>query len=420
MSSKRDVIVSGFIALAAAIIIIAASIFTGIAPHQIPTSTMVQTTTTASPTTQSSASSTTTTQLTTTSSSPTGIITQTSTITSTTTSPTAGKAILSILFTDPPRLAEGVQAVYINYSKIGIHYFRPNAGYGWKWIGEGGENLELTSLVDVAQVIGLTEIEPGSHINLIRFNITEAQVKYKNELYPAFVRTGNLTVTIIGGLEITEGSNGLIVDIQPTVFNMGTAEEPYFVLTAVAKGYPVPEEGLEEIRDHMHVPGFKFMLRDRFWWQKLRQMHGSSIEIESASISSDKLSIKVKNTGEGDVMLRLVIVAPINLIPPIKERGYIPQIFVGAAIFIVKEDGTLQPLQLRYKQNMGEDAKALLIRRGYNLTEGSSVELKYEGKIFFEYGLRLRETPSPILLGNKYFVAVIGDGVADSMVVEAR
>ncbi|MBC7090337.1 MAG: DUF4382 domain-containing protein [Nitrososphaeria archaeon] len=419
MSSKKNIIVSGFIALAAAIIIIAASMFAGIAPHQIQTSTTSQTAIT-SPTTQYTTS--TVTQPTSTyTTSPTGTVTQTSTITYTTTSPTVGKGILSILLTDPPRLAEGVTAVYINYSKIGIHYNRPNVGEGWIWTEFGGVNLNLTALDGIAQVLDSIEIENGTYINLIRFNITGAKVEYNGINYTAFVRTGNLTVTIIGGLEITEGSNGIIVDIQPTVFNMGTADEPYFILTAVSKGYPVPEEGLEELRDHMHVPGFKFMLRDRFWWQRLRQMHASSIEIESANISHDKLSVKVKNTGEGDVMLRLVVVAPINMLPPVREGGYIPQIFVGAAIFLVKEDGTLQPLQLRYKQNMGEDAKSMfMVSRGYKLTQNSSVELKYEGKLVFEYGLRLRDMPSPVLLGNKYLVAVIGDGVADSIIVEAK
>ncbi|MEM0385195.1 MAG: hypothetical protein QXH64_01925, partial [Nitrososphaeria archaeon] len=216
--------------------------------------------------------------------------------------------------------------------------------------------------------------------------------------------------------EIIEGVNGLLVDIEPTVFNMGTKDEPFFVLTAVAKGYPVPQEEIEEIRDKIHVPGFKFEIRNRMWWQRLRQMHASSIEITSAKVLSNLLEVNVKNTGEGDVMLRLVIVFP--LYTRMSWRGYFPAFFEGAAVFLIKQDGTLQPLQLRYKQNMGEDVKSMLmVSRGYKLEQGKSVELKYEGELTFEYGLRLKGTITPIPV-SEYLVAVIGDGVADTYIVK--
>jgi hypothetical protein len=321
------------------------------------------------------------------------------------------------MFTDPPRLAEGVEAVYINYSKIGIHFERSNKTHGWIWVNKGG-SLNLTSLVDIAQTIASLEIDSNVYVNIVRFNITGAVVTYNDKNYTAYVHTENLTVPIIGGLEVVEGSNALLLDIQPTVFNMGTEDEPFFVLSAVAKAYPVPRE---EVRDEMPVPGFKLMLKDRLWWHRLRQMHASSIEISSATLSSDSLKITVQNKGEGDVMLRLVIVAPLYTLQTSKDRGYIPKIFVGAAIFLIKEDGTLQPLQLTYKQNMGEEVKSqLLIGRGYKLMQGSTAHFEYIGKISFEYGIRLRGMPTPTTSGNKYLVAVIGDGVADSIVVEAK
>ncbi len=414
MSSKKNVIISGFIALAAALLIIVASMFAGIAPHQIQPTATVTTSTTPSTTTSITAPPSSTTQTTTVTTS----ITQptTSTTTSPSTTPSA-KAILSILFTDPPRLAEGVKAVYINYSKIGIHYSRPNVGQGWVWTKSEGVNLNLTALDGIAQAIDSIEVEIGTYINLIRFNITGAKVEYKGHNYTAFVRTGNLTITIIGGVNITEGVNALLVDVEPTVFNMGTSDEPFFVLTAVAKGYPVPQEEIEEIRDNIHVPGFKFVIRNRMWWQRLRQGHAFSIEITSAEISSKLLEVNVKNTGKGDVMLRLVIVFP--LYTRMGEKSYFPPYFEGAAVFLIRQDGTLQPLQLRYKQNMGEDVKSMLmISRGYNLAEGKSIELRYEGEIVFEYGLRLRTTTFPPIPVSEYLVTVIGDGVADTYIVK--
>ncbi|MEM0054039.1 MAG: hypothetical protein QXL89_07620, partial [Nitrososphaeria archaeon] len=88
------------------------------------------------------------------------------------------------------------------------------------------------------------------------------------------------------------------------------------------------------------------------------------------------------------------------------------------AVFLIKQDGTLQPLQLRYKQNMGEDVKSMLmVSRGYKLEQGKSVELKYEGELTFEYGLRLKGTITPIPV-SEYLVAVIGDGVADTYIVK--
>ncbi|MCX8188589.1 MAG: DUF4382 domain-containing protein [Nitrososphaeria archaeon] len=407
MSSKKNVIISGFIALVAALLIIVASMFAGIAPHQIqPTSTQSSSTIITSSTMQ-------TTSITSSITQPT--LSSTTTQISTTTSTHIGKGILAILFTDPPKLAEGVTAVYINYSKIGVHYSKPNVGQGWVWTRSEGTNLNLTALDGVAQAIESIEIETGASINLIRFNITGAKVEYNDRNYTAFVRTGNLTIVIIGGLQVNDGVNALLVDIEPTVFNMGTKDEPLFVLTAVAKGYPVPQEGLEEIRDKIHMPGFKFVLKNRMWWQRLRQMHASSIEITSAEVSSKLLKVNVKNTGGSDVMLRLVIVFPVYARTDAKK--YLPSYFEGAAVFLIKSDRTLEPLKLRYKQNMGEDVKSMLmISRGYKLEQGKSVELKYEDELIFEYGLRLRSTTTPTV--SEYLVTVIGDGVADTYTVK--
>jgi hypothetical protein len=349
MSSKRDVVVSGTIALAIAIAIIIGTMLIGISPYP-PTTT----------------------------------------------------GNLSILLTDPPYLPEGVTNLYITYSNFAVHATSSDEIHGWVPIDAHG-TIDLLSLVNVSQTISSVKIKSGDY-NLIRFNISSASVTYNGKNYTAFVNTDMLTVSIIGGIVVEDSrSSAIIIDISPMVFNIGDESNPDFVINAVAKAFPVPRS---EEREEMHKIGFRMGLEGKAWWMQLQQSFITRINITSATLSDNSLIVNVKNIGNESVKLRLVIVSTTFLN---KGKHHILPFFFGAAVFLVKPDGSLQlVLPAQHK------AKAIFKETGYLLVAGSSVTLTYNGLITF--GLPER---SMLIPNARYLVTVIGDGALASTVVVA-
>jgi len=314
-------------------------------------------------------------------------------------------------------LPEGVTSVYITYSDLAVHLAESNQTHGWVEV-EGQGTVDLLSLVDVSQTILSVNVESGKY-NLLRFNITSAKVVYNREEYPAVVRTGNLTVPIIGGIEVKDHEpSATIIDIYPTVFNIGGKLEPEFVISAVARAYPVPEGESDEI----HHVGFKMSLGNKEWWRRLRERFASEIEITSASLSSNSLAINVKNTGNVSLKLKLVIISQLTTMPKIGNTTRETPLFSEAAVFWVGEDGSLEPIMLVQNRTKTENkAQTVFSGRGYNLTVGQQIKLMYNGEIVFGFGLPMGGTPfkpTNVISGSRYLITVIGDGaLARTLVV---
>jgi len=441
MSNKKNVIISGTIALAAAILIIAASIFAGIAPHQIQTTSSQNIPpTTSSPTTQQSTSSTTQTPSTSTTL-PITSTTQTSTppqptstssppASTTTTAPSQG--ILTIMLTDPPRLPPNVTAVYISYDGFSVHVAGAGNESGWVPVPNVKGTIELTGLVNVSQTIASVPIEKGIY-NQIRFNVTGALVTYNNRNYTAIVRTGRLTIEIEeGGIRVNASKPAYtLIDVQPTVFNLGNASNPVFVITAAAKAVPVSPEALKEEEEEVRRAGYRMKLEGKEWWENIRKkIESSRISIVGASLSKNGLNVEVKNVGNETVYLKLLTVSPIfyNIIPKeVLEHklDIIVPHFLGAQVFIITEDGKLVPVKVREihemkgeseREQAEEEMGALFGGRGYALKPGEIVKLSYTGTITFNFIQEKEKMPIPIFQGE-YLITVIGENAVASKIV---
>ena len=437
MSSKKNVIISGTIALAAAILIIAASMFAGIAPHQIQTtSSQTILPTTSSPTTQQpSTSPSSTTQTPVTSTTQTSMPpqpTSTSSPPASTTPPAPSQGVLTIMLTDPPRLPPNVVAVYISYDGFSVHVAGAGNESGWVPVPNVKGTIELTGLVNVSQTIASVQIEKGIY-NQIRFNVTGALVTYKGENYTAIVRTGRLTIKIEEGGIVVNASKPAytLIDIQPTVFNLGNSSKPLFVITAAAKAVPVPPKELKEEEEEVRRAGYRMNLEEKEWWENIRKkIESSRISIVDASLSKDGLNVEVKNVGNETVYLKLLTVSPIlyNIIPKEvlewKLNVIVPH-FLEAQVFIINGNRTLTPVNVREVHEMKgesereqaeEEMGELFGGRGYALKPGESVKLSYTGTISFDFMQEKGEMPTPISQ-REYLITVMGENAVVSRIV---
>lgn len=329
---------------------------------------------------------------------------------------------LSVLLTDPPHVPLGVTKVYIAYSNLQVHVSEAGNQSGWTLLKSSG-SIELLSTINIGQTITSVKIAAGEY-NLLRFNISSAQVTFNGKNYTAFVPTSALTVPIVGGIQVNASKpSATIINIQPTVYNIGSASNPEFIIRHWAKAFPVPSSEVTAEEEH---EGTKVSLIGKAWWTDVQERYTSNAQITSATLTPSSLSVTVKNTGNQTTKLRLVVVAPLTLMGVEHDRP--PAVLAGSAIFIVLPNETLVSMQkyilTAHQQGaeVGDIVKALA-SGGYNLTVGASGTLGYKGAITLGFNVPVvvqpLQTGQSIVPGQQYLVSVLGDEALASQVVVA-
>ncbi|MCL4518674.1 MAG: DUF4382 domain-containing protein [Thaumarchaeota archaeon] len=316
-------------------------------------------------------------------------VTITNTITSTvTTTPTGSNGVVSILMSDPPQVPQGVTNVYITYVNMYLHIAGLPDGEGWISVSSSG-SIELLGSVNVGQTIASTSIPVNSY-NQIRFNVTSAQITFNSLNYSAIVQNGNLTIHLISSLTIDSAqASALIIDVQPFVFNFGSATAPQFVIKPTALSFVVPQTNVTPEMQHL---GYKYQIQSNYtWFWQYRHNYLPSINISAASLSSQSLSVSVHSNSSQVTILRAVIVTPIHGGSQSQNisnvtAGYSG--FSGSAVFLILQNGTLRQLtQQEYGTGPLNLATAIWGGVGYTLAASQSTTLSYSGLI--QLGLRL-------------------------------
>jgi len=319
-----------------------------------------------------------------------------------------------------------VTAIYISYSDIMVHVSNAGNQSGWYPVNTKG-TIELLGTINVSQTLATVKVASGDY-NLIRFNLTSAQVTYYGANYTAFVPTSELTVRIVGGVQVNSSKPAAaIIDLQTTVVNIGSHSDPEFMIRPVVRAYPVPSN---QVTPQSERQGFRFGLGGMLWWRIISERYTANLNITSASIAADSLYLTVKDTGNHSTILGLVTVSPLtSVLIRGTGRGYrhSPDSLLGAANFVILSNGTLVPLRDILAQVFsarGGGASALSVYQsilgvaGYNLTKGASATFTYSGQIFVAPILQ-GVSPNGIVPGTQYLITVLGTQAVASIVVTA-
>jgi len=413
MNTKKSAALAATIAVAAALALITAAMFSGI----LPTTTTSPISTTVLPTTSTSLTQTS-------QQSSTLASTQSSAQSSTQSSTQASsqQGTLSILLTDPPTIPAGVTKVYITYANLAVHVSGMANNSGWTTVQASG-SIELLGTVNVSKTISSVKIEAGTY-NLIRFNVTAAAVTYYGQNYSAFVQTTELTMPIVGGVGVTSSTPcATIIDFSPTVINTGTQSSPEFILTSVASAYPVPSSAVTVQQEQT---GSQMNLNSMSWWQAIASQTTAHLSIGSASLNSTYLNLKVTNTGGSSSVLHLVTITPVLNASAAGSQGVLPTALGQAAIFVVLGNGTLVQVQVFMNTMMGSASASaisasLFSQLGLKLLPGATASLTHShGTILLGFTGMAIETPVGVILkGHQYLVTVIGEQASASVIVTA-
>lgn len=295
---------------------------------------------------------------------------------------------LSILLTDPPSVPNGVTAVYITYSDLAVHA----VGFGDSgWVSVPGQGtVETMGLVNLSRTISSAQI-PALTYNLVRFNISKASIDFMGQNYSVRVNSGQLTVAFVGGLKVNSSSAAAaLIDISPTVLNLGNQSEPNFTLAAGAHALQVPSD---DVRESMETVGNEASLQGRGWFQSFRSSHSDSIAISGLTLTTGSLSFSAFNPGSDPLTIMTVVVtqdAP-------KQRASAALGSGNSFVFTVQPDGSLKLLNVS-----AEEVESPFEGAGYFLAGGATHLFSYSGTITSAVG------GHTISKGTAYTVVVMG------------
>jgi len=401
VSSSKTVALSGLVGLILAMSVVALILLSGVPPARLGTT---------SPQGGSGEAATST--------STEGVI-ETSTIGPSTASSqgqaSGGPGTLSVLLTDPPRVPNGVSAVYIYYIGLAVH-----GDDGWTTVQQAGA-IELLGTVNQALTLSSTTVPAGTY-DSIRFEVSAAEVTYQGNNHSAIVQGGRLTVEIIGGARVSSTqAAAALIDIQPTVINVGTSSSPQFVLWAEARAFQVPSD---QAGGGVETEGHMFNLKGNGWWDNDETMAEASLQLSQVSLSSNSLSLTAADTGSSWTWLKMVIVSQTSQPLGITGEDSVPTEVTGTAVFVILPNGTLVQfmplLHVSMPMIQGESQMSVfdaLLMAGYNLSGGASVHLSYSGSVELSFGLLSQ--PQSVVSGVTYWVTVLGANAVTSVQVTA-
>lgn len=351
---------------------------------------------------------------------------------------------LSVAVTDPPNAPPGVTAAYLSYSDVQVHISNAGNGSGWYMVASYG-TLQLFNLVNISQTIGTVKVPSGNY-NMVKFNVTSATITFNGKNYTAFVPSGEFKVSLTSDVSVNSTTaSGILLDLTPTITNIGSASLPEFIISPAVHAFAFPNG---QVRANETKVGDRVSLGNMPWFGE--DQHGNqsagAVKVTAVSLSASSLAITITNVSNESVTLRTLLLGP--NVTEYGDSGY------SRMVFIIGHNGTLSPLSVLataasnsnrgsgdnttsdsnstnyVPDSSGDSNSSETVPIGYTLSANASVTFTYNGPISFSAfpdcssdqhvcASPVAQTPSGVVSGQQYVIAVVGEGMVVSASVVA-
>src|SRR5579885_3119519 len=287
---------------------------------------------------------------------------------------------LSVLVTDPPVIPAGVSSVLLTYSGISLHVFGGSSS-DWVNVNTSG-TIDLVKLINVSKTIAVAEV-PSNTYDQVRLNITDIHAIYNSR---------NVSVTVA----------------NKELLALNSDTSPSFVFSATAWCAQVPVSVQKTVASKV---GENTNLSNAKWFSTYRAFYSANLTITSASITSNSISVTVKNTGNASTRLHFVIITPSTIVSTSNPPRMMPMVipaFIAVEVFNILPNATLVPFPAVEACVSG--CMTQYNSSGYLLQPGQSVILTYVAQ-----GSNLPLIPSS---NGEYTITVMGTGAEASISVK--
>ena len=218
-----------------------------------------------------------------------------------------GQTSFLVMLTDPPNVPRGTTQLNVTYSSIQLHVVASDGSSNWVAAQESGR-VNLLSLVNMTQTIATLSLPTGSTVDKLQFEISAAEAKVSDKVYPVTMLSDNLLVSL-RETKLNGTKTGALIDLRPTLVQINAMNSTgslvsYFVLspsaTAIVKS---------NVLDTQTQVGAKWRIGDDDN-NKLSQEYrraSNNITVTSSSLSVKgnvtTLSVTIKNIGKANATI---------------------------------------------------------------------------------------------------------------------
>ena len=165
--------------------------------------------------------------------------------------------------------------------------------------------------------------------------MTSVMVLYDSQNYTASVPSDQLTADMSGQAHVNNSApSAAVIDLNTVVVNAGNSTQPQFLFSASANAVVLPSS---DVSASLTI-GAKADFSTQPWWSQLVVRSAASLEITSASLTSNSVSLTVRNTGGSNTTLQLVTIAPASVS---SGGAVLPPTLSVSATFLINENGSL-------------------------------------------------------------------------------
>lgn len=321
-----------------------------------------------------------------------------------------GTGQMAVMATDPYSSAGGTKQ-YEHYNNVAAHKASgggtssssstttSSSSGGWVLLNASG-TLELDSIVNASQTVAVKNVAAGSY-DSVRFYVDSSTVTYNGQNHTAQTGSSQITAKLNGNAQVSSGSTtAILFDMRTVVVNTASSSSPNFVVTSSARAEVVPSGSVSS--SSLQV-GAKTDLTTSAWFHSFVSGNAHLV-IPAAAISSNSLSVTVKDTGSESSNASLVIVTPVSILG--SATVVIPGALDGSAVFQVGSGDSLQTTSNIFTQlSSGTSA---------TVTSYGSSTFTYSGAIQFGAGIL-----AGVQTGQFYLITVIGNNSVASTTVVA-
>ena len=210
-------------------------------------------------------------------------------------------ASFTVMLTDPPVVPDGTTVLNLTYSDILLHVTYPNCSVEWQTVDASG-TVNLFSLINMSQTLGLTSLPTNSTVDKIQFTIANVDAVVNGVTYNVTSLLNTLVINIANGQ--VNGTSGVLLDFNPTLVQIQATDANgtlvvYYVLVPSAKAVVVT--GLSD--DQLKVGTIvKIGENNRVRLTRVEEQFKKNVTIVSASLlvnnNVTSLSVTLKNDGD--------------------------------------------------------------------------------------------------------------------------
>ena len=228
--------------------------------------------------------------------------TTTAVTTVSTVSAPAPAGTVALMLTDPAQVPQGTEYLNVTFSGARMHEYNATNTTGFVDVNVTG-TINLLSLVNLTQTIGVAHVNPKQKFDYITLNITSATIDINGTTYNVTVPSSTLHI----GISNFNGTSGAaLIDLSPTVVEIYTSNSTIFVLVPSVRAVALGNSTVNSTSVHV---GARARINPAAS-NRLRFI-SPKIEITSASLNVSgnrtSLSVTVKNDGNASATLNQLL-----------------------------------------------------------------------------------------------------------------